>query len=81
MQLKLMYSVRELTALLGLPYKKRIAVRRLLKRAGIPLRYSKGPRSKGYVLVADLKEKCPRLWNSMLDARKAGLTWTPGRRS
>ena len=74
MQLKLMYSVRDLTILLGLPYEKRIAVRRLLKRAGIGLHYSKGPRSKGYVLLADLKEKCPRLWHSMLESFRVRRT-------
>ena len=66
MQLQLMYTVRELAGLLDISYERRINVRRFLKRVGIPLRYSKGPRSKGYVLLEDIKEKCPSLWRSLL---------------
>ena len=66
MQLQPMYTVRELASLLDISYEKRITVRRFLKRMGIPLRYSKGPRSKGYVLLADIKERCPHLWRSLL---------------
>lgn len=68
MQQRLMYSVRELTSLLGLPYEKRITVRRLLKRAGIPLHYSTGPRSKGFVFLDEIKERCPPLWSAVVEA-------------